>query len=340
MTGRAPIDIHPAPHVHGGDSVPRIMLHVVIALLPVCAFAIYLFGLAALATLTVATIACLLTERVFARDEHSTLGDGSALVTGLIYGLTLPPALPLWMVALGGVVGIGIGKVLFGGLGGNAFNPALVGRVFLQAAFPAAMTGYWLAPLGSDRFVSLPGTTTALPLLAPEGAAVDALTSATPLGDWKFAGAETPLLDLAFGMTAGSTGETSALLLMLGGLYMVAMRVADWRIPAALLGSVALASAALHGLDPERHPDVMFALCSGGLMLGAWFMATDPVASPLTPAGAWLYGLCIGLLVVLIRAFSGQPEGVMYAILLGNAIAPHIDRWLQPTPYGAGSGQS
>lgn len=332
---RTRVRIGPAPHVHGGDSVPWVMLHVVIALLPASAFAVYLFGLAALATLAVATLACLAAERLFVRNTASTLGDGSALVTGLIYGLTLPPALPLWMVALGGVVAIGVGKVLFGGLGGNAFNPALVGRAFLQAAFPAAMTGYWLAPLAADRFVTLPGTSMAWPLLAPPPAALDALSGATPLGDWKFAAVETAVADLAFGLTSGSTGETSALLLLLGGLYLVLMRVADWRIPAALLGSVALLSAALHGLDPGRHPDVMFALCSGGLMLGAWFMATDPVASPLTPAGAWLYGLLIGLLVVVMRAFSGQPEGVMYAILLGNAVAPHIDRWLQPRPYGS-----
>ncbi|MEX2482040.1 MAG: RnfABCDGE type electron transport complex subunit D [Gammaproteobacteria bacterium] len=331
---RAGLAIAPAPHVHGGTAVPWVMLHVVIALLPVCLFACYVFGLAALAILVVATLSCVLAERLCVRSGVSTLGDGSALVTGLIYGLTLPPALPLWMVAVGGGVAIVIGKCLFGGLGGNAFNPALVGRVFLQAAFPAAMTGCWLAPLTEGRFSALPATTLAWPLLAPVDGSYDILSGATPLGAWKFAGVDTPLVDLVLGFSAGSTGETSAVLLFVGGLYLVMMRVVEWRIPVALLGSVALVSAGLHLHDAARHPDVLTVLCSGGLMIGAWFMATDPVASPLTAAGAWTYGLAIGLLVVLIRAASGQPEGVMYAILLGNAVAPHIDRWLQPRPYG------
>ncbi|TVS19077.1 MAG: RnfABCDGE type electron transport complex subunit D [Gammaproteobacteria bacterium] len=340
MTLRAPLTIEPAPHVHAGTSVAWIMLHVVIALIPACVFAVYLFGLAALLTLLVATLSCLAAERLLQRGSAFTLADGSALVTGLIYGLTLPPALPLWMVAMGGFVAMAIGKTLFGGLGSNAFNPALVGRVFLQAAFPAAMTGAWLTPLAAERFVTLPEATLTGPFLAPASGSYDALTGPTPLGDWKFAGGETSTFDLALGFTSGSLGETSALLLLLGGLYLVWVKAANWRIPAAILLTVAICASLLHGIDPQRYPSASFMLLSGGLMLGAWFMATDPVASPLSAAGCWIYGLVIGLLVVLIRLCSGQPEGVMYAILLGNALSPHIDRWTQPRAYGAAGGGS
>jgi Na+-translocating ferredoxin:NAD+ oxidoreductase subunit D len=321
-----------APHSHGGRTVRRLMLHWVIALLPATVFGVVLFGLAALATVFVAILACLLAERLCA--PRAALGDGSALLTGLLLGLSLPPALPLWMVAVGGVVAIVVGKHLFGGLGGPAFHPALVGRVFLQAAFPVAMAQAWVAPFAAARASQLPGTSLAVPFMSP-GAAYDGLSGATPLiaarlGD----GDGVPLLDLWLGNVAGSVGETSAVLLLAGGLYLVAVRAADWRIPVALLGAVAVLSAGLHGLDPARHPGALAALGSGGLMLGAWFLATDPASSPMTRSGAWLYGLAIGALVVVIRQFSGQPEGVMYALLLGSALVPHIDRWTQPRPLG------
>lgn len=331
MTRGSPLTLAPAPHIHSGASVPRLMTHVVIALAPATGFSLWLFGLAAVITLGGAVASCVVTERLL--QSRARPADGSALVTGLIYGLILPPSLPLWMVVVGGCFGMAAGKHLFGGLGGNPFNPALVGRVFLQAAFPAAMTT-WLAPLAAERFTTIPASVLAWPFSRTPAAGVDAVTGATPLGAWKFAGSETSLVDLALGLSGGSTGETSALLLLVGGLYLVAVRAANWRIPLGLLATVALTSALLHGLDPQDYPAPAFMLLSGGLMLGAWFMATDPVASPVSAAGAWVYGIVIGLLVVMIRLWSGQPEGVMYAILLGNALAPHIDRWLQPRPYG------
>jgi len=193
----------------------------------------------------------------------------------------------------------------------------------------------WRLPLAPDRFGEFAPGLLAWPFTRAEA---DALTGATPLGQWKSGGIDSPLHDLAFGFTGGSLGETSAILLLLGGLYLVAVRAANWRIPVALLLAVAAASAVLGWLgDPQRHADVPFALLSGGLMLGAWFMATDPVGSPVSAGGAWLYGALIGLLVVAIRAWSGQPEGVMYAILLGNALAPHIDRLVRPRVYGSRS---
>jgi electron transport complex protein RnfD len=263
-------------------------------------------------------------------SKESTLFDWSAVVTGLLFGLVLPPGLPLWMTMLGAAIAIAVGKILFGGLGCNAFNPALVGRAFLAAAFPTAMTT-WLAPAGPDRFSALPSSTLTLPFATPE---YDGITAATPLTSWKYSQVSTETADLALGLTAGSTGETCAILILLGGLYLFSRRVANWRIPLALLGTVGGCSAILHGLEPARFPDAGFMVFSGGLMLGAIFMATDTVASPLTPAGAWLYGALIGLLTLAIRLFGGLPEGIMYAILIGNATAPLIDRWVQPRVFG------
>jgi Na+-translocating ferredoxin:NAD+ oxidoreductase subunit D len=191
----------------------------------------------------------------------------------------------------------------------------------------------WIAPFAAERAATLPGTSLAAPFMSP-GAAYDGISGATPLTATRFGDTATPLADLWLGTIAGSVGETSALLLLFGGLYLVAVRAIDWRIPVALLAAVAALSAALHGLDPARFPGVLTALGSGGLMLGAWFLATDSTSSPMTRNGAWIYGLAIGALVVLIRQFSGQPEGVMYALLLGSALTPHIDRWTRPRPLG------
>jgi electron transport complex protein RnfD len=236
------------------------------------------------------------------------------------------------MVAIGGLIAVALGKFLFGGLGQNPFNPALVGRAILQAAFPAAMTSWPAMP--PNRFVALPPSTLALPLTKPD---YDGISAATPLADWKFNQVSTAGRDLMMGAVSGSTGETCAVLLLLGGIYLVARGMMSWRIPVAILGTVALFSAVLHLVDPERYAGPMFMLMSGGLMLGAVFMATDMVASPITHLGCVVYGILIGVLVVLIRVWGGMPEGVMYAILLANAVSPHIDHWIQPRVYGTRS---
>ncbi len=327
------LEIRTSPHVLSGYSVDTIMFNVVLALLPTTAFALYAFGWMALLTLSVAVASCLLTERLACRlsGEGSTLGDWSVAITGLLYGLTLPPGLPLWMTAVGGVFGVGVGKALFGGLGMNPFNPALVGRAFVQAAFPAAMTT-WTPGFQPGRFVSVPGSTLTLPFTEP---AYDALSGATPLALWKFERQATDVADLALGFIGGSTGETSAVLILIGGAYLAARNMMSWRIPVALLGTVALASAALNGLDSESYAPPLFMLFSGGLMLGAVFMATDMVASPITHRGCWIYGALIGAIIVVIRVWGAMPEGVMYAILLANAVSPLIDRLVRPTPFGA-----
>jgi len=334
MTGRAStLEIRTAPHVLSGYGVDAIMFNVVVALLPTTAFGIYVFGLPAALTIGVALAACLLTEHAVCRvaGRPSTLGDWSAAITGLLYGLTLPPGLPLWMTALGGVVCIGLGKALFGGLGRNPFNPALVGRAVLQAAFPVAMTS-WLPALAPDRFAALPPSTLTLPFTTP---LYDVVTGATPLAQWKFGQVLTDSGALAMGMVSGSSGETSAVLILAGGAWLVARNMMSWRIPLAVLGSVALGAALLHQLDPAHYAPASFHLFSGGLMLGAVFMATDMVASPMTALGAWLYGALIGVLTLVIRTWGGMPEGVMYAILLANAVSPLIDRVIRPRRYGS-----
>jgi electron transport complex protein RnfD len=326
------LEIRSSPHIAGGASTDSIMFNVVLALLPVCLFAVYLFGLAALATLAMAVVSCVLTEQIACRiaGKPTTVTDWSAAVTGLLYGMTLPPSLPLWMVAIGGVAGIGITKVLFGGLGYNCFNPALIGRALLQAAFPVAMTTW--PTFGSDRFKSVPGSLLAWPLAEP---VYDGLSGATPLSQWKFDRIATASLDMFLGTIPGSTGETSAILILLGGIYLAARGMLNWRIPAAILATVAIFSAVLQLVDSSRYASPLFHLCSGGLMLGAVFMATDMVASPMTHRGCVVYGVLIGALVLIIRVWGGMPEGVMYAILLGNAVSPHIDNWIRPKLYGS-----
>ena len=321
-----------SPHLVSGASVDVIMRNVVYALLPVTAFAVYLFGLAAMALLLTAVLSCLLTEHGLCRatGRESTVSDWSVVITGLLYGLTLPPGLPLWMVALGGVIAVALGKFLFGGLGYNAFNPALVGRAFLQAAFPGAMTS-WSPALEPARFTQLPHSMLTFPFTRPE---YDGVSAATPLARMKFEQLSTEPVDLFLGVTSGSTGETGALLILLGGAWLVARKMMNWRIPAAIFATVAALAAVFHGVDPERYPGSLFMLFSGGLMLGAVFMATDMVASPITALGAALYGVLIGLLVVVIRLWGGMPEGVMYAILLANAASPHIDGLIQPRVFG------
>jgi electron transport complex protein RnfD len=330
------LEIGSSPHITSGDSVEVIMRNVVIALTPVCIFAVYAFGLAAALVLATAILTCIATEHLLCRvtGNPSTIGDWSVAITGVLYGLTLPPDLPLWMVALGGVFAVAVGKFLFGGLGSNAFNPALVGRAFLQAAFPQAMT-HWAQPLAEDRLAELPTSTLALPFAQP---AYDAVTAATPLAAMKFDGIQAANRELLIGLTSGSAGETCAVLIVLGGVYLVARNMMNWRIPISIFATVAVISAAFMLYDPVSYPGPAFMLFSGGLMLGAVFMATDMVASPITNTGCWLYGLLIGVLVVVIRFWAGMPEGVMYAILLANAVSPHIDRLIQPTVFGTGKG--
>ncbi|MDT8435795.1 MAG: RnfABCDGE type electron transport complex subunit D [Gemmatimonadota bacterium] len=316
-----------SPHVHSPHSTSRIMWTVNATLVPLVAAAVYWFGPSAILVIGAATAGAALTERVVAGP--GSLSDGSAVITGVLLGLILPAGFPMWMAFVGGAFGIGFGKLIFGGLGQNVFNPALLGRAFLQAAFPTAITTWSAEPVS---WWALRGDNLALPLMSPRTA--DLVTSATPLGAWKFERLGTDLADLLIGRTGGSLGETSGLLILALGLFLAAKKYLDWRIPASILLTVAVFAGLLHLVDPGRFQGPLFHLFSGGLMIGAVYMATDMVTSPVTPAGAWLYGLGIGLLVVLIRVWGGLPEGVMYAILLMNAMTPFINRATQPRVFG------
>lgn len=337
------LELRAAPHAHTPMDVIQIMRNVVFALLPICAWAVAQFGMsAALLTVTV-TLSCLSTEWALARLARTPnpLGDWSATITGILLALTLPPGFPLWMGGVAGIVSIGLGKALFGGLGFNVFNPALIGRAFVQAAFPAAITSSSPA-FAPNRFTELLPTTLTPPFLRPPepmlAAAqdtVDAITRATPLAAYKFDHVTTGTTDLLLGITTGATGETSAILIGLCGAYLAVRRMLDWRIPVAVLASTYLAGEAFHLVDPMRYPTGLFMLLSGGLVLGAVFMATDMVGSPVTPVGVWFFGGLIGVLTIAIRCLGALPEGVMYAILLANATTPLIDHLTQPRAYGA-----
>ncbi|MFQ5653280.1 MAG: RnfABCDGE type electron transport complex subunit D [Planctomycetota bacterium] len=324
--------VRSAPFLRRGVSTPGLMMDVLIALGAVMLAAVWFFGLSAILVVAATTAGALAAELWLAPGgpRGSSLKDGSAALTGILLGLTLPPGFPLWMALLGGGVAIGLGKAAFGGLGQNLFNPALVGRAFLQAAFPTAITT-WSAQGTLADFGGVRGANLALPLM--QGAA-DGTSATTPLGMMKFESEGTPLWSLLIGDSAGSLGETSAGLIILCGILLALRRTFDWRIPVSIVLSAALFSGFLHGVMPGHCPGAPFMLLSGGLLFGAVFMATDPVTSPLAPAGAWIFGAGIGVLVVLIRAFGGLPEGVMYAILLMNAATPLIERAFQPRPLG------
>jgi electron transport complex protein RnfD len=333
MSSNAPhLILATSPFLKRPVDTPMIMRHVIYSLSPAMLAAAWFFGLSAVMIILATVAGCMITEWFFKGRrpfKQSTIADGSAAVTGVLLALTLPPSIPLWMAFLGGAIAIVFGKLIFGGLGNNIFNPSLVGRAFLQASFPVALTT-WTVQRGAGGVFGLQGSNLALPLLHAD---VDAITTATPLAHMKFDAATTPLRDLLFGSTAGSIGETSAIMLLIGGAYLAYRKFLNWRIPLGIFAGVYAVATLLHVLDATR-PDGVFHLLSGGLMLGALFMATDPVTSPVTPLGMWVFGAGTGALIVVIRQFSGLPEGVMYAILLMNGLTPLIDRVTQPRTYG------
>jgi len=324
-----PLLVTASPHVGAGDSTPKIMWNVVASLVPVVLAATWFFGPSVPLVVGAALVGAVGAERAFGR--RGTLADGSAVITGLLLGLTLPAGLPLWMAFVGGAFSIAIGKLIFGGLGQNVFNPALLGRAFLQASFPVALTT-WPLPGTAETWWALRGDNFALPFASARVA--DTLTGATPLGRMKFEHQPTALWDLVLGTTTGSLGETSALLILLCGGYLALRNYLNWRIPASLFAAVAVVETLLHALAPARFPDALFMLFSGGLMLGAMYMATDLVTSPVTNLGCWIFGAGIGVLVLVIRLWGGLAEGVMYAILIMNALVPFLNRWTQPRLFG------
>jgi len=332
-----------SPHLRDTQPVDVIMRNVVYALLPVCAFSVWQFGISVLGLIITCTASCVLTEHVIRKLQHkpTTITDWSATITGVLLALTLPPGFPLWMAVVASIFGIAVGKMFFGGLGFNVMNPALIGRAFAQAAFTVPMTT-WVPNSAPSRFTEFIPSTLTLPFLRPNSIsewlaqnAVDGFSGATPLAVMKFEHVPADSIELLLGTTAGSSGETGALLILLCGCYLIFRNMMNWRITASILLTAALFSGICHAINPEIYPDPLFTVCSGGLMLGAVFMATDMVGSPVTPVGIWIYGILIGLLTVIIRFWGGLSEGVMYAILLGNAFSPLISSVTQPKRYGA-----
>ncbi len=326
-----------SPYLHDTATTPKIMYEVLLTLVPIVLASYYYFGLSVLLILVAASAGALLTEYVSAPEATKMKGikDGSALITGVLIALTLPPGFPLWMAFLGGVVAIGMGKAIWGGLGQNVFNPALVGRAFLQAAFPTAITT-WSLPDG--RYFGLRGTNGAFPFFQAES--VDAVSAATPLSQMKMEGIFAPTQELFMGSVPGSLGETSGVLILLALVYLLVRKIINWRIPLSILVTVIVLSGLFWLIDPVRYPSPSFMIFSGGLLLGTVYMATDLVTSPITPKGLWWYGFGIGALVVLIRLWGGLPEGVMYAILLMNAATPLLNKFTKIKPYGYGKGSN
>ncbi len=304
------------PHIRDAIDLKRFMSMVIISVVPSVLAAFYFFGLRFVAMIVVSYAAGLTVEALFAMVRKEGINEGF-FVTGILFPLILPPNLPLWMVAVGVAFGVFMGKELFGGTGRNLFNPALVGRCFLALAYPRAMSASWMEPSHelAGRLLTWVGPSN-----------VDALTSATPLALAK----QGKMLDIShmfLGSVSGSAGETSAVLIMLGGLFLLFTRVASWRTVVSILGSFVVLTAALVAGHKVVYPmpGVMWHLFAGGLLFGAFFMATDPVTSPTTNAGKWFYGIVIGSTTVLIRNFTGYVEGVTFAILLGNIVAPILD---------------
>jgi electron transport complex protein RnfD len=317
LTDSSPaIHVAPSPHVFSMEMTTRGMMRdVLIALGPVVFAAIYYFRWMAVKQLLISVIACLAAEAIFTRmrSRPLCLKDLSAGVTGIILGLSLPATAPWFVGCIGAVVAMGIGKMVFGGLGMNLFNPAMVGRAFVMIAFAGnlAASGY-VDPSGS----------------------VDIISQATPLTAYKQTGAAVPMSSLFWGLTNGSLGETSALACLLGGLYLCLRRVASWQIPAGILVSTTIIGGIVNLADPGSQWTVLHHLLGGALFFGAFFIATDPVTSPLTPKGKWIFGIGIGAVVMLLRLLSGYPEGFMFAVLLMNAVTPLINRWTIPRPFG------
>jgi Na(+)-translocating NADH:ubiquinone oxidoreductase B subunit len=303
-----------APHVRDPLDVKRYMMLVIIGLAPCTAAAIYFFGWRVLALILVSYAVGGAVEVAIAIWRQEDINEG-LLVTGLLFPLILPPGLPLWLAGLGIAFGVIVGKELFGGTGRNPFNPALVGRCFLAIAYPTATASNWIAPA-----VAWPGRLTEY----VSSATLDAVSKATPLSTMGSADA-TLLADLFWGTTSGSAGETSAACILLGAVILLLTGVANWRSIVATLGSFALLAAVLHRFMPDDVGPPLWELLAGSILFGAVFMATDPITGPITSPAKWAYGVIIGVSALLIRRFSGFPEGVTFAILLGNIAAPVLD---------------
>ena len=320
-----------SPHAHGTDSVEKNMYGVVIALLPALLASFYFFGLGSAIVCLVSVAACMFFEWAICKallKREPTLLDGSAIVTGLLLGMNLPSNFPLWMIIIGALIAIGVGKMTFGGLGQNPFNPALVGRCFLLVSFPTAMTSW---PVEGQLTSYIDATTGATPL--------SLMKTAIKTGDISYLEKMPSAMDLLLGNTsngmgAGTIGEVCALALILGLAFMLWRKIITWHIPVSIIGTVFVISGLMHISNPI-YANPLQVVLSGGLMLGAIFMATDYVTSPMTHKGQIIYGVVIGVLTIVIRNWGAYPEGMSFAILIMNAFTPLINTYVKPERFGA-----
>ena len=349
-----PVMLSP-PHAHGGDSIRLVMLTVILALLPATMVSVYLFGWLAVLLIVTCMVTALLTEAVclkWMKRPLSALLDNSAALTGLFLALTLPAAVPWWMAVLASVFAIVLGKQIYGGLGYNIFNPALSARIILLISFPLHMTT-WIVPMSAaEPALNLYDFSLCLNffLAGPDSLKLgfDAISMASPLGYVKTEATlgvpvvealkayDYSYLNAFLGFEAGSIGETSALALLIGGIFLLARHTITWHIPFSYIATVLLLAGLFNAINPEQFTPPLFHLFAGGLILCAFFMATDPVSSPVTPMGQIVFGIGCGVLTWSIRSFGGYPEGAMFAVLLMNCAVPLIDHYFRPRVYGHG----
>lgn len=323
------LTVSPSPHIHSEESVQKLMYGVIISLIPALAFSFFAFGINSLYVMTLSVLFCVGTEYIISRyllKEEPTVTDGSAIITGILLGFNVPSSLPWWALLIGSIVAIGVGKSAFGGLGNNPFNPALVGRVFLLISFPVQMTS-WPVPFES-RLQFTDATTGATPLAVIKegidaGIPVSELMSQVP-----------SYFNLLLGALGGCVGEISAIALIIGFLYMLWKKIVTWHIPVAMLATIVVSSGILWLINPEKYVDPLFHLLTGGVMLGALYMATDYVTSPMTIKGMLIYGAGIGFITIVIRVFGSYPEGVSFAILIMNGFVPLMNKYIKPKRFG------
>lgn len=319
------LTVSPSPHVHTSESTQKIMYRVVYAMIPALIWSVVVFGIDALRVTLIAVVACLAFEYLIQKylmKVKPSITDGSALITGILLAFNVPANLPWWIIIIGALAAMGIGKLSFGGLGSNIFNPALVGRVFLLISFPVQMTSW---PVNSQSGID--GVTAATPL----GLLKEGVTNGTPISE--IAGLP-HLNDMLLGNIGGSLGEISAIMLILGGLYMLWKKVITWHIPVSIILTVAIISGIFWMINPEVYVNPVYHILTGGLMLGAIFMATDMVTSPMTVKGQIIYGVGIGVITISIRMFGAYPEGISFAILIMNAVTPLLNYYIKPKRFG------
>jgi len=323
------LNVSPSPHSHGKESTQKLMLNVVVALIPAFITSVFYFGIGAIIVTATSVVSCLLFEYLIQRfilKKPISITDGSALVTGILLAFNLPSNIPVFIIVIGSFVAIAVAKMTFGGLGNNPFNPALVGRVFMLISFPVQMTS-WPVPKGFAT-----GYTDAVTGATPLALIKEGLKNGEPLSQLMDK-IPTPA-QMFLGNMGGSIGEVAAVALLIGFVYLLFRKVITWHIPVSVMGSMAIFTTILWLVNPEKNANPMFHILAGGVLLGAIFMATDYVTSPMVPKAMLIYGCGIGIITVIIRVYGAYPEGVSFAILIMNAFVPLMNAYIKPRRFG------